>query len=353
MPKYVSRTYDPKPGEKGSAVEISVPVAMTAAAVTASNTPPDDSGITPTKKTITLDQHFETAFFLTDKEVGEIGAGFANDQLTEAARGLANNVDAAILALYKDVYGYGGTAGTTPFASDDSAFRTARAAMARQLAPKNDRFFVMDEDAEGNALGLDAVRNAAHHGNQANPNLVEGSMGRVLGAIWDMDQNVPTHTAGTDLVGAINDTTGLAVGTTTLVVDGFSSAVVAGDIITIAGDTQTYVATGTPTTTEIIINPGLKVAIPTADGNEVITVKASHVANLLFQRGAFALAARPIEASDPLGLANGARRAIMDPVSGLSLTFEITRQHYRTRFAFSTLYGVQTVRPELAARIAG
>ena len=353
MPRLVNRTYDPSPGAKGSTIEISIPVAQTASAVTASNTPPDDSGITPTKKTITLDQWYETAFFLNDKELGEIGAGFANDQLTEAARGLANNVDSAILALYKDVYGYGGTAGTTPFASDDSAYRAARAAMARQLAPKNDRFFVMDEDAEANALGLDAVRNASHHGNAANPNLREGSMGRVLGAQWEMDQNVPTHTQPADLVGAINDSTGLAVGTTTLVVDGFSAAVNAGDIITIAGDTQTYVATGTPTTTEIIINPGLKVAIPTADGNEVISVKATHVANLLFQRGAFALAARPLEASDPMGLANGTRRSIMDPVSGLSLTFEVTRQHYRTRFAFSTLYGVQTIRPEFAARVAG
>ena len=97
--------------------------------------------------------------------------------------------------------------------------------------------------------------------------------------------------------------------------------------------------------------PGLKVAQATAA--VAITVKATHVSNLLFQRDAFALAARPVEASDPMGIANAQRQSVMDPVSGLSLALEVTRQHYRTRFAFSTLYGVQCIRTELAARIAG
>lgn len=350
MPRYINRGYDPAPGVKGSTVEISVPAALSTNAVTPSYVAPDDTGVSPTQKVITLDQWHEAAFFLNDKEMAEIRDGFENDQMTEAVRAVANNVDEALLGLYVDVYNYGGTAGTTPFANDFTAFVEARAAMARTLAPKADRYCVIDEDAEANALQLRAVQDASYRGDTSG--LREGEIGRVLGATWAMDQNVVTHTEATDLVGAIDDTSGVAVGATSIVVDGFSAAINAGDVFTIAGDTQTYVATGTPTTTAISFQPPLKVAIPTADGNEVVTVKGGGPQNLLFQRGAFALAARPPEASDPLRL-NPNRRAVIDPVSGLSFALEITRQHYRTRFAFSTLYGVQTIRPEFAARIAG
>jgi hypothetical protein len=353
MPRYVNRAYDTTPGEKGSTIEIPIPSAISASAVTPSYVPPDDAGINPTKKTITLDQWYETAFFLNDKEVAETRDGFVNKQLSEAVRGLANNVDAAILALYTGVYGYGGTAGTPPFATDFSAFTTARAALASQLAPKNDRFCIINEDAEANALGLRAIQDASYRG--GTDGLREGEIGRVLGAMWAMDQNIPSHTAGT-ASGATTDNAGYAVGVKTITLaSAGTGTILTGDIFTIAGDSQTYVVvTGDADVSgggTVVFEPGLKVAI--AASATAITLKATHVVNLLFQRDAFALAARPAEPSDPLGIANAQRKAIMDPVSGLSLALEVTRQHYRTRFAFSTLYGAQLIRPELAARIAG
>ena len=353
MPRYVNRTYDTAPGQKGSTIEVPIPSAITAGSVTPSYVGPDDTGITPTKKTITLDQWYEAPFFLNDKEIGEIREGFVNAQATEAVRAIANNVDDAILALYTNVYGYGGVAGTTPFGTDFSEFTQARAALAAQLAPTNDRYCVIDADAEANALGLRAIQDASYKGDSSG--LREGEIGRVLGATWAMDQNVPTHTAGT-AVGATTDASAYAAGVTTVdLASAGTGTILAGDIITFAGDDQTYtVSTGDADVSgggTIVFAPGLKVAQATAA--VAITVKASHVVNLLFQRDAFALAARPVEASDPMGIANAQRQAVMDPVSGLSLALEVTRQHYRTRFAFSTLYGVQCIRPELAARIAG
>lgn len=354
MPRYVNRGYDTAPGDKMSTIRIPVPSAISASAVTPSYVPPDDSGISPTYADISLNKWYETAFFLNDKEVQEIVNGVFEGQISEAVKGLVNQVDDDILSTYVGVYGYGGTAGTTPFSTDFSEFTEARKALAGQLAPKNPRTCVINEDAEANALGLRAIQDASYKGDAEG--LREGEIGRVLGAMWVMDQNIPEHTTGAAGTPLIDYAGAYAVGTTTVHMDGFTTKPSEGDVFTIAGDSQTYVVSSATdlvgTDSDVTFAPGLKVAIATADGNEAVTFKASHKVNLLFHRDAFALAARPMIASDPFGL-NPNRRSVMDPVSGLSLTMEISRQHYRTRIAMSSLYGVKCVRPALAARIAG
>ena len=100
-----------------------------------------------------------------------------------------------------------------------------------------------------------------------------------------------------------------------------------GDILTIAGDAQTYVVM------------------------EAVTVSGSHVMNLAFHRDAIAFATRPLMDSAN-GLGNLIQSAV-DPVSGLSLRLEVSREHKRTRFSYDILYGADVVRRELGCRIAG
>jgi hypothetical protein len=352
MPRFVNRGYENVPGDQYSTIDIPIPSAITAGAVSPSNTPPDDTGISPTKVTITLDQWYEAPFFLNDQEMLEVTKGTIPMQASEAIKALANNIDDAIFALYPTVYGWGGVAGTTPFATDLGAYLDARAALGSQLAPMDPRYCVVDVDAEANALGLRAFQDASFRGDTAG--IRRGDIGEKLGAFWAMDQNVPSHTAGT-ASGATVDASGYAVGATSITIaSAGTGTILVGDIITFAGDTQTYaITTGDTDVSDggtIVITPGLKVAIATS-GSPAITVKATHKLNLVFQRDWAALAMRPFAGADPMGV--GTYSSAVDPVSGLALRLEVSRQHKRTRFAYDVLYGVQIVRPEFCARLAG
>jgi hypothetical protein len=350
MPRYVNRAYEATAGEKGSSIDVPIPSAITAVAVSPSYVAPDDTGVSPTSVNIPLSQWYEAPFFLNDKEMLEVQSGTIPMQATEAVKALANNVDSAILNLYKSVYGYAGLAGTTPFSSDLSEFLDARKTLNNQLAPTDPRFVAIDPDAEANALGLRAFQDAAFRGDR--DGILNGQIGFKLGSTWFMDQNMPTHTAGTNNSLGTTVTGVEAVGDKTWALSGGAAGtLLAGDIITKTGDTQTYVVVssiGAGTPSSVTVEPGNAVA---TSGGEVISLKATHQVNLAFHRDAFAFASRPFAGADPMGL--GVFQSAVDPVSGLTLRLEVSRQYKRTRFAYDILYGVKCIRPELAARIAG
>jgi len=357
MPRLVNRAYDTLAGDKGSTIDVPIPSAVAVsdvspAATSAAATTTDS---VPTKAAIALSKWKEAAFYLSDKDMQEVMVGTIPMQASEAVKAIANQIDSDILALYKEVYSFVGTPASTPFGSNLDAYLAARKVLALRLAPMDPRFVVLDPAAEANALSLRAFQDASFRGDTAG--IINGQIGNKLGALWAMDQNIPYHTAGSDLVGAVNETGGVAAGTKTITVDGFSSAPVAGDVFTISdqfesdGTTLRTFVIVSATTTSLTFEPGLVTAFPTADGNQVVTVKGSHVVNLAFHRDAFALAMRPFAGADPLGI--GLFQSAVDPVSGLVLRLEVTREFKRTRFSYDVLYGVKTVRPELACRIAG
>lgn len=351
MPRLVNRGLDRIAGEKGSSIDVPIPSAISAGAVSPSYVPPDTTGVSPTVVNVPLDQWYEAAFYLTDKELAEVDAGIMPGQASEAIKALANNVNAAILALGANVYGYAGTAGTTPFASDLSQALEAAKVLNIQLAPTTDRHIVIDPTAQYNAMQLRAIQDASWRANAAG--ITEATIGRILGYDWHMHQLVPTFTKGAAGTFLLDDSAARAVGVKTLHMDGATTKPAAGDVFTIAGDTQTYVVVSSTTLvgtdTDVTFEPGLKVAIPAADGNEAVTFKATRVRNLAFHRDAFVFATRPLVAPVEVGI----MQTIADAESGLSLRLEVTREHKRTRWSYDILYGVKTVRPELACVIAG
>ena len=349
MPRLVNASYSAQAAEQGASIDIPVPAAISATDVTPSYADPNDTGITPDKVTLNLDQWKEAPFFMSDKEQMEVMAGTIPMQAAEAVKALANDVDSYLLDLYKGVYTAVGTAGTTPFATEVTAATAARKFLNNYLAPMTDRRFVFNPDVEANALGLRAFQDVSWTGDARGIN--EGQIVRKLGFDWHLDQNVKDHVAGT--AASIQVHTEAAAGATTVKLKGITGPLNAGDIITFAGHDQQYVVGATTDTLDsdgkdVTIAPALRVTVA-ADVN--VTLVASHAANLAFHRDAIAFANRPLVDSAE-GLGNQIMSA-QDPISGLTLRLEVSRQYKRTRWSFDILYGAKLVRPELAVRVLG
>lgn len=350
LPRYVNRGYEAIAAEKGSVVTIPIPSAIAAQAVTPSYVPPDDADVAPTSTTITLDQWWEAPFYMTDKDLLEIMAGTIPMQASEAVKSLANKIDSLLITKAEQTFpNFAGTAGTVPYGNDLSEFNDVMAQMDDRLAPVDNRFHAVSAKTKGQALNLRAFQDAAWRGDTAG--IIKGEIGEKLGAFWFMDQNLTRHTAGTGTGYKVNLLAGYAVGDTTLAVDTGSGTVLAGDKITFSGGTTTYTvasSTGGASVTQIVLSTPLMAAV--AD-NEDITIVASHRQNFVFHRDALALATRPFAASDPMGL--GTFLSMVDPVSGLAMRLEVSRQHKRTRWSFDILCGVGAPRPEWGGVVLG
>ena len=367
MPRLVNRSIGDEAREVGDTIDIPLSAAAVTRTVTPAVTQAANVDFTPTKVQLSLSQWKESPFQLTDKQLAEIDADndFIPMQVSEAVKALANGIDSYILGKYTGIHNYSGAAGTTPFATNLDAFRDARKNMNKDNAPLSDRRVVLDADAEGNAVVLEQFLAADRRGDQGG--IIQGEIGPKLGSIWHLDQNIPSHQAGTWAVTGLGRTevkAAATAGTSTMIWQGNSSTVtnggnvLVGDIFTVTGDSQAYVvksgssvAVGAQATLLIKFSPVLRATIAAA---ATVDFKATHVVNLAFHRDAFAFASRPLADSSVLGSRLGSEFSTMiDPVSGIALRLEVNRQYKQTTWSFDSLYGAVLVRPELAARIAG
>lgn len=357
MPALVNRDYGNEAAMKGQVITIPIPSAVAARDVVPGTVPVAAGDQVPTQALVPLDQWKEAPFYLTDKDMLEIDSSntFIPMETSEAVKTLAETVNSFIFSKYKGVYGFAGTPGTTPFgtANDVHDATDVRKVLNNQRAPKKPRFGVLDPDAEAKAMNQQAFQSYAW-GNTLDV-LRDGQFkDQRLGFNWFMDQQVPTHTAGS-LTGTINVFANTAAGAASVPLDSGAGEAIAlkeGDIITFSNHTQTYVVTadltvGASAQGSVAIAPVLQAAVTTA---HTVAVKASHVVNLGFHRDAFAFASRPLQ--DTQGLGN-LISSMTDPVTGLSLRLEVSRQHKQTAWSFDILYGAALVRRELAARLAG
>jgi len=356
LAKIVNRDYEQEiVGQKlGATVNVAIPASVAARSVSPDVVPPAVTTVTPTSKAITLNQWYEAPFAMDDKGLAQVQRGILPMQSGEAIKAVANNIDNYLWGLTHGAdgfYGYSGVAGTTPFATDLSEYLGALQQADAQLMPPDNRYVILDTFAKANALGTNAVQNAAWRGS---PDAFRtGNIGDVLGASWDYSQNVPRHTAGTwTNAGTTTGTNAAAQGVVNLT--GGTNGLLVGDIVTFSGaDTQTYVViavTGTAPTTAITVAPNLVTA---KSSTEVVTVKATHRTNLLIHRDAIAFAMAPLQDSARIEGVPTAQAVAVDEESGLSLRLEVTRQHRQFQWAFDALYGASVIRREFGVRIPG
>jgi P22 coat protein - gene protein 5 len=168
MPRLVNADFSNEAAQKGDTIDVPVSAAVTASNVTPANTPPVPSNSAPTKVQVPLDNWKHADFHLTDNDLAKINsnAHFMPLQMSEAIKALANAVNQDIWQEYLGVFGYVGTAGTTPFASSDADARNVRKTLNLQLCPRASRVCVFNADAEANALGLASFANLEQTGDQ-------------------------------------------------------------------------------------------------------------------------------------------------------------------------------------------
>ena len=356
MPRLVNRDFDSLAAQKGDVVNIPISASISTRDVTPAVTQAANQDTTPTTVAVTLDQWKEATFQLSDKDQMEAQDGFMPRQSLEAIKSLANTVDSFMFGKYTGIYAAAGTAGTTPLGTDLLQIASGRALLNTGLAELDDRSVVLDVNAEAAAIALGNFVQAEQAG--TDQTIRRGEIGRKLGMDWFLDQNVPTHTNGTAWTGvkwklAVNVSgTG---GQSTLAVLNTDAAgtIVVGDLFTISGDAQQYAMTtalaavSASVQTNIAFTPSLAATYASAVNVSVI---AGHVVNLIFHRYAFVFASRPLSGIDSLG---NRFSAATDPVSGLSLRLEVSREYKQTTFAYDILYGGALVRARLATRLLG
>ncbi|MFD1690667.1 hypothetical protein ACFSHR_01325 [Azotobacter chroococcum] len=166
---------------------------------------------------------------------------------------------------------------------------------------------------------------------------------------------VKTVSAGTG-ASATTNAAGYAVGATTITLaSAGTGTVIAGDVITFAGDSNKYlVVTGDADVSNggsiTIAAPGLRKAIPASA--TAITVTAASTRNMAFARSAIALATRAPALPDG-GDSASDRMVVTDPVSGLSFEISLYKQYRQIQYEIALSWGCAAVKPEHIGLLLG
>jgi len=320
---------------------------------------------------ITLNNHQEVKYALTDRELAYSSEQIITDHITPAAYALADKID-------QDLHVLGAKVGPKAFVSGtaSSAFITGPRKVLRNNEVPMDAgaiHYLVDSGMEAAFLDLGIFHEARITGDGANQAaLMNGTLGNRFGVEVFASQNADidiaamTSTAtasagGGDPVGAVNNAANYEANVSTIAVDGFTliETVQVGDTFTIAGDVTVYTLTADTTFAagagNLTFYPALR--RNTAD-NAVVTFnlldsieESAHLRNLMFHRNAFALAFAPLPMT---GDGKGAEMAtVTDEVTGLSVR---ARMWYdggtATNFvALDALYGTQVLDPMLGVQV--
>jgi len=292
-----------------------------------------------------------------EDELGEdSGAGSRAIQLAQmeqAFRVLTNEVEADLAALYLNASRAYGTAGTTPFgtAGDYTDASHAVKILKDNGAPTGDINLVIDTAAGANMLGKQASVDQAG----TDSILRQGVLLDVHGASIRESAQILTPVSGTGS-SATTDNAGYAVGAVTITLaSAGSGSIVAGDVITFAGDTEKYVVlTGDADVSgggTIVLNaPGLKTAITTSA--TAITVVAQSSRNMIFARSAIILATRTPAMPKGGDLAVD-EVFITDPRSGLTFRVAKYKGDQMNKHTVELAWGVKTVKDEHLGLLIG
>lgn len=283
---------------------------------------------------------------------------------------LISGIESDYLAFAtKATYNVAGTAGTA--LTDLVAVGAARAKLNQQLAPKDGNRFIMADSVTMGGM-VNGLKGLFQDSTQIKEQYREGMMGRTAMADWYENDRMWTLPNSADVAGEINGGT-LTSGITSITVDGFTAAPVAGMVFTIEGTYDVHPETKVPyanlkqfvvtsaTTTTINFSPACIYdttdprqncsGAPT-DNDDITFVGAAstnYVQSLMYHKEAFQFV------TADLPLMDDAHKCVRRQQEGLSLRVwqasDIRNDELLMRI--DILYGMAALRPEWASRIIG
>ncbi len=269
------------------------------------------------------------------------------DQFTQAMRKLANAVEKDLADTYKSASRAYGTGGQTPFASTIADSAAMRKILADNGAPLSNLKMVVDTAAGAKLRSLTNLSHVNEAGSDAT--LRQGVLLDLNGFAIRESAQVAQHTKGTGTSDTLVGTP--AIGSTVLTFSDFDAGgYVAGDVISIADDTNKYVVVSADATdnTVTIAEPGLR---KTGVEGKVITVE-NYSANMAFDGNAIKLLCRAPAVPEGGDSADD-RMVIVDPVSGLPFQISLYRQYRQVFFEVALAWGVKMIKPEHCAILLG
>lgn len=346
----------------GQNVTSFVAPASTASDITPGVTPPNDGDQTIGKQTLTISKarrvplrwNGEDTLALNNNGPGQLNVKQA--QLAQAVRTLTNEMEADLAGLHIAASRAYGTATTAPFASDLSDTAQVRKILTDNGAPLADMSLVINSTAGAKARTLAQLTKANEAGTIDLRS--QGTLLDIHGFKLRESAGVKRPAAGT-MASATTTAAALTVGQTILPLATAGTGVVAaGDVITLANDTNKYVITSVAIAganpasgdTVTIAAPGLRVA--QASAAYAITVVAVSSRNMAFERSAIVLATRMPALPSEGDLAVD-RVVITDPRSGISFEVALYPQYRQMQYEISAVWGVKMIKPEHACILLG
>jgi len=305
--------------------------------------------------TITNDREVPFSWTGDDEANLNQGPGFLTirqNQIAEAIRELRNEMAGTIATVArKGASRAYGTAGTTPFASDLSATARAKQILDDNGAAKTGRRAILSSDAAANILSLPQFTNANQKGDTNA--LLNGELGRLHGFTFGEDANLTTVTKGTGASYLSDTGTTYAVGETTIHVDTGTGTILAGDVVTFAGDTNKYVVktgfAGDGDGDIVLHAPGLRATLA---NNVAMTIGNNFTPSICFPQSAILLAARlphmPAE-GDSAKMAE----VLVDPVTGINMELRVYPGKGMNTYCLAACWSAVVVKPNDVAMILG
>ena len=273
------------------------------------------------------------------------------DMFAQGIRALTNEVerDLAVAAAAGASRAFG-TPGTAPFATNINDFSQLGKILSDNGTPSTERNLVLNTTAGADLRTLHGINADRDYSNRLFAE--QGVLITPYGlATRETGQSVE-HTKGT-AASATTDNAGYTVGATVLTLaSAGTGTILAGDVITLAGDTNQYVVTSGDADvsdggTITIASPGLRVALATS-ATAITVVNNYDVAGVAFYRGAIVLASRAPALPQGGDVASD-RRMIVDPRSGLAMEVSMYPGYRKMRYEVSLAWGVKVVQPRHSA----